>query len=707
MNSEELEQSLRTEFESYLKNVLADMRQEVSEFQKQFEDQFEKHKTQLDEVFQNFSARVAPDKQLDANFSETVIEHLRLSRDEGARITATAIAEAEEMEKENAAANVAAVMPSVGVSEIRDAINDISTKTTQSAILKTLVQQAAQFTPRGAFFIIKNEHFVGWRVFGKDGENVDEQAVREVFFPVAASTVLGEAVRSLSAVESSYGTYSDDSIYLNKLEFGQPEEMFAVPLIVRGRSVAVLYADQGSEGEKVNVEALETLVRVASLTVEILASSRGVQTPAEESTATAAVQSSDNQEAIQPQSFETSNESKPEAVAETQTETPVEEPAPTETDSHQFAETDIADDSHQFGETETVDDSHQPAKTPIFAEAEEKPAETEESVEDGYSYKPIEYPTESFEEPVYQTPIESDSFSFKPSVEEKTAPSEFVSEVSDQQFEEIPTPKHEFEADEEKFHISPESSQTFEETPAWSQNVATNDYYSDQAAIESDTPTYEISDSETYQTVMPAAEVEHTPELSNDYQFETSQTFQSMPVAFEETPSQTFETPSYQTPSYQTPQYEAEMFAPTNGSSYNSVVTETAQTESYVPAPVEAVVEPVVKQPTKSRFSERNVDLPIEVSEDERRLHNDARRFARLLVSEIKLYNEQKVKEGRESSELYEKLREAIDRSREMYDKRVQPPVAAKFDYFHYELVSNLAEGDENKLGASYPGTGV
>ncbi len=99
--------------------------------------------------------------------------------------------------------------------------------------------------------------------------------------------------------------------------------------------------------------------------------------------------------------------------------------------------------------------------------------------------------------------------------------------------------------------------------------------------------------------------------------------------------------------------------------------------------------------------------MPIEVSEDERRLHNDARRFARLLVSEIKLYNEQKVKEGREARDLYERLREAIDRSREMYDKRVQPPVAAKFDYFHYELVSTLAEGEAAKLGGSYQGAAV
>jgi hypothetical protein len=92
------------------------------------------------------------------------------------------------------------------------------------------------------------------------------------------------------------------------------------------------------------------------------------------------------------------------------------------------------------------------------------------------------------------------------------------------------------------------------------------------------------------------------------------------------------------------------------------------------------------------------------VPEDERRLHNDARRFARLLVSEIKLYNEQKVADGRASGDLYDRLREAIDRSRDMYDKRVQQPVAEKYDYFHYELVTSLAEGDDVKLGASYPG---
>ncbi|HEY9231685.1 MAG TPA: hypothetical protein VIS78_06050 [Blastocatellia bacterium] len=92
---------------------------------------------------------------------------------------------------------------------------------------------------------------------------------------------------------------------------------------------------------------------------------------------------------------------------------------------------------------------------------------------------------------------------------------------------------------------------------------------------------------------------------------------------------------------------------------------------------------------------------------DEEKAHNDARRFARLLVSEIKLYNEQKVAEGRRNSDLYDRLKEDIDRSRQMYEKRVTPNVAAKFDYFYDELVNTLAEGDAARLGSDYPGPSV
>jgi predicted component of type VI protein secretion system len=104
------------------------------------------------------------------------------------------------------------------------------------------------------------------------------------------------------------------------------------------------------------------------------------------------------------------------------------------------------------------------------------------------------------------------------------------------------------------------------------------------------------------------------------------------------------------------------------------------------------------------RYRAMDMDFPVEVSEEDKRFHNEARRFARLLVSEIKLYNEQKVREGRDAGDLYDRLREDIDRSRQMYDKRVRPEVSNRYDYFHHELVNMLAEGDAAKLGADYPG---
>lgn len=104
------------------------------------------------------------------------------------------------------------------------------------------------------------------------------------------------------------------------------------------------------------------------------------------------------------------------------------------------------------------------------------------------------------------------------------------------------------------------------------------------------------------------------------------------------------------------------------------------------------------------RYGSMDMDFPVEVAEEDKRFHNEARRFARLLVSEIKLYNEQKVREGRDNSDLYDRLREDIDRSRQMYDKRVRPEVSSRYDYFHHELVNMLAEGDAARLGAGYPG---
>jgi hypothetical protein len=84
---------------------------------------------------------------------------------------------------------------------------------------------------------------------------------------------------------------------------------------------------------------------------------------------------------------------------------------------------------------------------------------------------------------------------------------------------------------------------------------------------------------------------------------------------------------------------------------------------------------------------------------DDSKRHDEARRFARLLVSEIKLYNEPKVEAGRRNKDLYERLKEDIDRSRQMYDERISDDVRKVSNYFYDELVRILADGHADALG--------
>ena len=564
MNSEELERSLRSEFENYLKSVVADMRKESTEFQSKIEAEFDRHKSRFDEEFQSFHARFDSEHQFDEGFLSLVNEHLNLARDAGSKLAADAMAEAEKLAPVPVAAEPTVVEVEVNKFDgLRDAINDISSKDSQSNILKALVQYASEYASRGAFFIIKNEHFVGWKVFGSDVDEALDSAVRDIHFPTSSGSMLGEAVRSVTTVERAAGANSDDAIFLEPLNFGNPERMCAIPLSARGRGVAVLYADGG----EINREALEVLVRIAGMTVEM----RAAAAPAAKT----------EEPAVQEQS----------AFA------PDARPEP-------------AQDTGGFAFSESVSYEGGFSAQAEAAPVDAVPAFGTEKVNEPYGFDPApvqEAPVHGKESPAASPFAETGEASR--SVE--SAPSEFAYQSLE------PAPEH-----------RPEPF----ETPAQSIDFASGGPI-ESAAFQAGSP-FEASIEQFAPAVMPVGGME--------------------------------------------PAVEAVIEAP--------------------------VVAPAMPQ---ARLSDRNVDLPIEVAEDERRSHNDARRFARLLVSEIKLYNEKKVTEGREASDLYERLREAIDRSREMYDKRVQPPVAAKFDYFHYELVNSLADGKAGKLGSGYPGSTV
>lgn len=88
---------------------------------------------------------------------------------------------------------------------------------------------------------------------------------------------------------------------------------------------------------------------------------------------------------------------------------------------------------------------------------------------------------------------------------------------------------------------------------------------------------------------------------------------------------------------------------------------------------------------------------------DEDELHKKARRFAKLLVEEIKLYNQPRVEEGRQHKDLYDRLKVDIEKSRSTYDKRYAESAVASADYFTQELIRILADNDASLMGASFP----
>lgn len=456
-----LEDSLRREIESYLENRLSAVKQEITTLQ-----------SLLNESLSTFLERQA-DVQMEGSLLSSIAEHLRAAHERGIELAAS------ESSRAKASSDMAIV---------KSAISEINDQKSQADILKALVNRASSFAPRVAFFVIKGEQASGWRGRGFAG-TVGDETIQQISLSVNSDTVIGSAAKGLATWTGSPGSHSEDSLVLNRLGEEPPQRMVAIPLTVRGRAVAVLYADSaGLDSESINLEALETLVAVSGMAVELLSASRGTsRKPAEER----APAEEEPQASYEPQSDYTEA-----------TEAPEPEPA--------------------FSGAETIE-----------------------------SYEPASADTGSLVEAV----------------------------------------------------AADEAAEVFADTPA------------------------------------PA---EASTELS------------------EEPPT-------------------------------------------WTPEPEEASSAP----PTRRRYGQ-DTELPVEVSgEEERRLHNDARRFARLLISEIKLYNEQKVAEGRSEHDLYDRLREYIDRSREMYDKRVKAEVASRYDYFHGELVNTLAEGDATKLGSNYPGATV
>jgi hypothetical protein len=116
-------------------------------------------------------------------------------------------------------------------------------------------------------------------------------------------------------------------------------------------------------------------------------------------------------------------------------------------------------------------------------------------------------------------------------------------------------------------------------------------------------------------------------------------------------------------------------------------------------ASAEDVAQP---QPAAAMAASAPASVPASSGSEEDELHKKARRFAKLLVEEIKLYNQPRVEEGRQNKDLYERLKVDIEKSRSTYDKRYAESAVASADYFTQELIRILADNDASRMGASF-----
>ncbi len=502
---------------------------------------------------------------------------------------------------------------------IKAAIEEIDSQRTQSDILTALIRRAAQFAPRVVFFVVKSSDAVGWKAKGFENGLNDETA-RLLTVPGQNQTLLRDALTSFRTTACNPESLADYSAVLGLYGSPMPERAVAVPLVIRNKAAAVLYADSGTQIESsINTAAIESLMRVAGLVIELLPYRRGAE-PARASVPSAQLT--------------------PSAAAVA--------PAPDPAVEQAARPTEIVSAQPEF---KPEDRFEAQAESPKPVEVKAEPPEAWPVVE-------------QVPEPVPVTAAEV-ATGERITVEAK---------VGERITEELPPAPTGPALPEGLHHAEAQLHQP-------------SHIEAEPSAVE---PRFEWTGSEVSEKVS-----EPVSERVSE------------PVSEKVSEPPQFEYPSPLPPS--TPS-----FAPRPVINDSPVSAPTMPMTNFVPPPVEQQSPgpgytppspPVFKQPAeRPKQAQPGISVPTPASETEQRAHNDARRFARLLVSEIKLYNAAKVNDGRRNYDLYDRLKDEIDRSRKVYDKRVSPAVASRFDYFYDELVQTLAEGDPAKLGKNCPG---
>jgi len=171
------------------------------------------------------------------------------------------------------------------------AFHRISAAGSQTEILRNLLEATTAFSNRAALLVVKGERLTGWRARGFEGSASD--GVREIDLPADGDTGWRKALADQAAARE---TVEQAPEHLSKPLFdilGVPTDgrAYLLPVLVKERPVAALYADCGNASKSLDLAALDLLVRVTGMCLELSAvRPRSAAAPAAVASASEAVE---------------------------------------------------------------------------------------------------------------------------------------------------------------------------------------------------------------------------------------------------------------------------------------------------------------------------------------------------------------------------------------------------------------------------------
>ncbi|MEK7864870.1 MAG: hypothetical protein AAB175_03530 [Nitrospirota bacterium] len=155
------------------------------------------------------------------------------------------------------------VTDSEELKKIKQAFANVTEK---EEIAGILISEAQKVVKRAALFIVKGNGVSGWKAKGLTVEGIEINALSSGGDASIFNDVLVKKAYYRGPVLKSPGNKE-----LIKILSGTPQDSLTIPISIKERAVALLYADNGVDSVlDANVNYLNTLVSMASMAFEIL-----------------------------------------------------------------------------------------------------------------------------------------------------------------------------------------------------------------------------------------------------------------------------------------------------------------------------------------------------------------------------------------------------------------------------------------------------